>query len=76
MKITIDDNDFEVNYNFTPFQRGSRDTDNIPLEPDEEEEIEILSIELYGCEVADIISDELFDKIAEEALDQLRNNDL
>jgi hypothetical protein len=74
MKITIDDNEFEVGFEYAPARRGSRDGDGIQLEPDEPEYVELNSVIFICVEVVSIICKDILGQIEEKVLERLKED--
>lgn len=79
--ITLDGIDFEVDYTYIPPYRGARDSLNgvrgagAPLEPDEDEAVEINYVFCFGEDFTDFLSDLTFDRFIEAILKERRNPD-
>lgn len=78
MLVTVDDEQYDVDYKYWPATRGLRDSLNgvmgagPPLEPDEPAEIEIVDVTLNGAPVE--YDEMLWEKIESEILDELDNS--
>ena len=79
--ITLDGIDFEVDYTYIPPYRGARDSLNgvrgagAPLEPDEDEDVEINYVFCFGEDFTDFLSDDTIDRLIEAILEKRRNPD-
>lgn len=79
--ITLDGTTFEVDYTYTPPYRGARDSLNgvpgagAPLEPDEDEDVEINYVICFGEDFTDFLSDLTIDRLIEAILEKRRNPD-
>lgn len=77
MKIEIGNNEFEVDFDYTPPSKGSRDSYGVQLEPDEPYHLELTSVEFQGAELVGLLTDEaedLCDKIEEAVLEQIKED--
>ena len=67
----------DVEFDYTPYFRGSRGEFGEPLEPDDEENVEITKVEHKGVEVTDLLGyQEVFDKILELVWEAIREVDV
>jgi hypothetical protein len=79
--ITLDGIEFDVDYTYSPPYRGARDSLNgvrgagPPLEPDEDEEVEINYVFHAGEDIYDFLSEETFRRIEEAIFEKRRNPD-
>ena len=79
--ITLDGIEFEVDYTYYPPYRGARDSLNgvagagAPLEPDEDESIEIEYVRCFGEDFTDFLSTDTFNRLEEAILEKRRNPD-
>lgn len=77
--ITLDGIDFEVDYTYTPPYRGARDSLNgirgagAPLEPDEDESIEIDEVHIGDVELSYFLSKETIHRLENATLEGRRD---
>ena len=77
--ITLDGIDFDVDYTYTPPYRGARDSLNgvrgagPPLEPDEDESIEIDKVYIEDVELTDFLSIETIHRLENAVLEGRRD---
>ncbi len=61
--------DVLVTFDYYPSRRGSRDSLGVPIEPDEFEDLDILTVETFsGDDITDLMSDRVMDELKQRIL--------